>query len=99
MERLPVTDQRNLRKEYKSEHEWLFENGDETSRIIKTTPAAYHRRIHVRSFYTANLEEKGHKYEGKRWADETLDWAVRMILFQLSVEASGTNKKFCRNDN
>jgi hypothetical protein len=71
-----------------SEHAWLFENGDATNRRIKTTAATYHHGIHVRDFYTLNLEEKGHKYEGKKWADETLDWAVRTILFQLSVEVS-----------
>lgn len=70
-----------------SEHAWLFENGNATNRGIKTTAAAYHHGIHVRDFYTSNLEEKGHKYEGG-WADETLDWAVRTILFQLSVEVS-----------
>jgi hypothetical protein len=80
----------NLRKEYKSEHAWLFENGDATNRLIKTSPATYHHGIHVRDFYGANLEEKGHTYDGKKWADETLDWAVRTILFQLSIEVSGT---------
>ena len=83
-----MTDQGNFRKEYKSEHAWLFENGDATNRFIKTTPATHSHGIYVRDFYNTNLQEKGHKYEGKKWADETLDWAVRTILFQLSVEVS-----------
>jgi hypothetical protein len=55
-----------LRKEYLKEHAWLLGNGNAPNQEIKTTTATYRHGIHVRHFYTSNLEEKGYKFEGKK---------------------------------
>jgi len=72
----------NFRPEYKKEHAWLFKDGNMEGPDIAISQECYESQVYMRPFYSTGLKKK------KGWADETLKWAVEIILMQLSIEAS-----------